>query len=798
MHREFISKFNKPKAVLSVILCVGIFMLFYAFSIADRLYLPLAKDTAPPVPDSVLFTRAPILSPEQALQTFQLEEGFSLELVASEPLIEDPVAMTFDSRGRIWVVEMQSYMLDLDGNGEEKKISRIVILEDEDSDGKMDRSKVFLDSLAMPRAIALTEDGVLYAEPPNLWFVENIEDSPGKKTLIDSTYAVDGNAEHQPNGLMRGMDGWYYNAKSKFRYKRVDGTWIKEETEFRGQWGMSMDNFGRLYYNSNSNQLRGDLVPPNRLGRNPNFDASLGINVQLADDQQVYPIRPTPGINRGYREDMITHDNKLTKFTAACGPVIYRGQRYPQAFFENAFVCEPSGNLIKRNILREEGTTVIAEQAYENREFLASTDERFRPVSLYNGPDGYLYLVDMYRGVIQHKTYLTDYLRDQITSRGLEKPLGMGRIYRIKYEQGWWDKFKEKFTHTEPSLAEASDRELLAYLSHPNGWWRDNAQRLLIERNNTAIVPGLFKIIQKEKPQHYEKIHALWTLEGLGIYTPEVIQWAVQSKDPKVVATALRVAERNRGSDKAGEILNIFAAVAGNADPTVQLQLALSLGEFMEANEDTVMELLRSIADRHGNEPLFREAILSSISGKESQFLKLTGESTHTALTTMLEEVTSHIKLKKQLSNTSLTEADKEQYILGKSLYEQTCAGCHGQDGKGLVPIAPPLAGSDWVLGSEERLVLVALHGLKGPVTVNGKVYQEPEVQGLMPGIADNPEFTDQKLAALLTYIRNTWGNQGNPIAAPTVKEFREGSKGRKEPFTEADFQKDLVFLERD
>src|SRR5690606_28051543 len=146
------------KAVLSVILCVGIFMLFYAFSIADRLYLPLAKDTASPVPDSVLFTSAPILSPEQALQTFQLEEGFSLELVASEPLIEDPVAMTFDSRGRIWVVEMQSYMLDLDGNGEEKKISRIVILEDEDSDGKMDRSKVFLDSLAMPRAIALTED----------------------------------------------------------------------------------------------------------------------------------------------------------------------------------------------------------------------------------------------------------------------------------------------------------------------------------------------------------------------------------------------------------------------------------------------------------------------------------------------------------------------------------------------------------------------------------------------------------------------------------------------------------------
>lgn len=350
------------------------------------------KNALKPVADSILFASAPVLSPEQALHTFQLPEGFKIELVASEPLIQDPIAMTFDEQGRIWVVEMQSYMPDMYGRGEDGKESRIVILADQDGDGLMDSVKVFMDGLGMPRAIALVDGGVVYADPPNLWFVENINDQPGKKVLIDSTYAIEGNVEHQANGLMRGHDNWYYNAKSKVRYKYKNKAWIKEETEFRGQWGIAKDDYGRLFYNTNSNQLRGDLVPPNMLNRNPDFNPSLGINVEFVADQRVYPIRPTPGVNRGYQTEVLDEARRLKAFTAACSPLIYRGNSFPEEFRGNAFVCEPAGNLIKRNVLKEKGLYVEGRQAYKDKEFLASTDERFRPVGLYDAPDGSIYI----------------------------------------------------------------------------------------------------------------------------------------------------------------------------------------------------------------------------------------------------------------------------------------------------------------------------------------------------------------------------------------------------------------------
>src|SRR5690606_21680492 len=295
----------KKKRLITLLILLSIAAVPVLFWIKSQEGKPFYNSDSAYISDSVLFTAAPVLSPEQAIQTIRLPKNFKIEIVATEPMIQDPIAMTFDGRGRIWVVEMQSYMQDLEQNREGEKISRIVILEDKDGDGRMDHSKVFLDSLVMPRAIALVDDGVLYAEPPNLWFVENLDDKPGRKVLVDSAYAVGGNPEHQPNGLIKGIDNWYYNAKSKFRYKYEGGAWIKDETEFRGQWGITIDNYGRLFYNTNSNQLRGDLVPPNTLSRNPDFEQEMGTNIEIASSQKVYPIRPTPGINRGYKEEML-------------------------------------------------------------------------------------------------------------------------------------------------------------------------------------------------------------------------------------------------------------------------------------------------------------------------------------------------------------------------------------------------------------------------------------------------------------------------------------------------------------
>ncbi|MEK6480535.1 c-type cytochrome [Catalinimonas sp. 4WD22] len=782
----------KGRTVLIAIFTILSFsIIFFSFIGSGSISLFHKDSTVKPVPDSVLFTSAPVLSAEEALQTFQIEDGFRIELVASEPLINDPVAMTFDSKGRIWVAEMRGYMPDIEGNGENEPNGRIVILEDIDGDGQMDESKVFLDGLVLPRVIRMVDDGIIYVTPPNLWFVENKNDKPGKKVLIDSVYAVGGNVEHQPNGMLRAMDNWYYNAKSRarYRYDAQDKTWTKQETEFRGQWGITQDNYGRLYYNTNSNQLRGDLVPPNMMNRNPYMNPEFSVNIEIAEDQQVYPIRPNQGINRGYKEEMLDEEGKLAKFTAASGPVIYRGNQFPEEYQGNAFVPEPAGNLVKRNILSEDGPYISAEPAYQGKEFLASTDERFRPVSMYNGPDGNLYMVDMYRGIIQHKTYVTDYLREQILSRGLEKPVGLGRIYRIVYEKSWFEELKDNLGDTDmPNLQEANDEQLVEYLSHPNGWWRDEAQRFLVERNHQEIIPQLKEVLKNGN--HVAQLHAIWTLEGLQQTDPETLKLGIQSEDTKVKAATMRIGEQNADNQFAEETLAMYEALASHDSLQIQLQLALSLGEFMQSDSSRVMSYLKDIALAFGDDHLVQEAVLSSAYGKEKQLQAMIAENNadDDEILNALGGAIANAELSQQMKGKDFSKAEKEQFVLGKSLYEHTCSGCHQENGKGVKPIAPPLDGSEWVTGPKERLILVALHGLQGPVTVMGKVYQEPDVQPIMPGLKANPEFTDEKLAAVLTYVRNAWSNEAEPIQSGQVKEIRESTISRQDPFTEQEF----------
>ena len=198
--------------------------------------------------------------PKISLGSYHLEAGFELSVVASEPFLEAPVTLDFDNEGRIWVAEMRGYMTNIDGDGENLPSGTISIMEDLDGDGVTDHSKIFLDELVLPRALAHVYGGLLYAEPPMLWFVEVNDDKPGKKTLVDSLYADEGNVEHQPNGLMMNIDNWIYNSKSHFRYQRKNGKWLKEPTSYRGQWGISKDNFGRLYYNNNSTLLQEEII----------------------------------------------------------------------------------------------------------------------------------------------------------------------------------------------------------------------------------------------------------------------------------------------------------------------------------------------------------------------------------------------------------------------------------------------------------------------------------------------------------------------------------------------------------
>ena len=337
---------------------------------------------------------APPLSPADALKSFKIAPGFRIQTVAHEPEVQNPIALQFDPDGRIWVLEMRGFMPNPEGLGEDKPVGRVTILEDADGDGVAEKSKVFLDGLVMPRAFLLVRGGLLLAEPPNLWFYPIQNDKPGQRVLVDDDYAKGADArlgkranpEHAANSLTLAIDNWIYSMDHTRRYRYADGQWVKELNPKRSQYGMSQDNYGRLFYNSNSDQARGDLVPSHYVLKVGVNARQPGLGVQLARDQSVWPVRVNPGVNRGYQPDTLRDDFTLARFTAACGTSIYRGDALPSDCVGNAFLCEPSANVVRRNILRELDGMITARNAYDHAEFLASTDELFRPEVLHRIP----------------------------------------------------------------------------------------------------------------------------------------------------------------------------------------------------------------------------------------------------------------------------------------------------------------------------------------------------------------------------------------------------------------------------
>jgi len=821
---------------------------------------------------------APVVPPDKALDTFQIEEGFRLEMVAADPLIQDPVAIAFDGNGRIWVAEMWGYMPTVDGEGEDDANGRITILEDTTGDGKMDEVKVFLDRLVLPRAIALVQGGILYADQSQLYFVENKNDQPGKIEVIDDKWSTSGNVEHKPNGLMHGLDNWIYNAKSNYRYRKVNGEWVKDKTEYRGQWGITQDDYGRLFTNTNSNLISAESIAPGIRDRNPNH--SFKTRTSFGMPAEVWPIRITCGINRGYQEGMLTDQGFLKRVTATCGPVVYRGDAYPEKYQGNLFIPEPSGLLVKRAIITEKEGSFTIKAAYQGREFLASTDERSRIVNAYTAPDGTVYFVDFYRGILQHKAYVTSYLRSQIIGRKLDKHLGLGRIYRAVHQS--------RKPGPQPNMIGKKTADLVAFLSHPNGWWRDNAQRLIVQSGDTSAAKSL-RVINATSDNPYARIHALWTLEGLNILGPDDIEAALTSKHPKVLANAIRASKILTASEHAEKLLTLLEKQIENSSSDVQIQLAATLGQFRKPAQTKAFKLLARIVKNNEKSSLYLDLALSGLAGQEASMLKLSepdsplaplliaaavkskdtdqisevetfvytsGESklvnslassaiesrNPQLITRMLEQASTPKfpgntrdamvkgmligksksknykalamkskpgfltdnnfteKQRKDLGslldfsgkkpvNFIKTKAHKNLYSQGEKIYSTICIACHQINGQGLKMLAPPLVDSEWVTGSEKRLIALVLDGMIGPVTVNGKVYTVPEVAPIMPGLRINPELDDEKIAGILTYVRNTWGNSAPPVSQKAVADFRKNHEARQ-PFTEAELKK--------
>ena len=698
-----------------------------------------------------------------------------MEMVASEPLLTAPVAIDFDTKGRIWVAEMAGFMVNLEGDDEDLPSGSIKILEDLDNDGIMDHAKTFLDSLVMPRALALVYGGLLYAESPNLYFVEIKDDKPVNRVLVDSLYATVGNPEHQPNGLMMNLDNWIYNAKSNFRYQRKDGVWKKEPTTNRGQWGISHDNFGRLYYNNNSTQLLGDHILPNRLVRNKYFIPRKGVDETLTKDNRVYPLHAA-SVNRGYEEGVLNQDSLLVNVTAACGPLVYRGGMFPADYDQNVFVCVPEANLIKRNILSFYGDRVEAKQAWQGKEFLASTDEGFRPVNLSNGPDGNMYVVDMHRGVIQHYAFLSPYLKKISAEKKLDTILDYGRILRVRS--------KDKLAREIPDLETLPAPRLLDFLKDSNGWIRDRAQQYLIHKNDKGVLPGL-KEMALDNKSPFAQLHALYVLKGLNVLSFDFLQQLAISGGPEATAHALVLMEDYASEKNVPKAKDLFAELLNRNEPMLDLYLSTTLGIWAKYDQEVFFSFIYDLSSKYKDNVIVQEAILSGSEGVMSA-LKLKLEEKDNLKNTDLD-VLAAASLERQENNrpnyiysTQIARADSRTN--GAILFRQICASCHSSSGEGIRGLAPPLVGSEYISNHLEQLGLIILHGLKGPLLINGEVYDNNHQ---MPGLKYNKSLSDKDISDIISYVTNAFSVNPKGLKPEKIKELRGVSSKDGMEYTE-------------
>ncbi len=713
-----------------------------------------------------------------SLNGYQIEDGFELEVIAAEPLLEAPVAIDFDSQGRIWVVQMPGYMNDIEGTDEDKPTGSIKILKDQDQDGVADHAQTFLDSLVMPRALAHVYGGLLYAEPPFLYFVDIENDQPKNRIVVDSIYAAVGNPEHQPNGLLLNIDNWIYNAKSNFRYQRKNGKWIKEPTTFRGQWGISQDHFGRLYFNNNSQQLLGDYVLPNRMVRNKHFTPKKSVSQMLTKDQRVYPLQTT-AVNRGYAKGVLNADSMLVNTTAAAGLLVYRGGAFSADYDQNVFVSIPEINSIKRNVLNFNGIKTEAKQAYEGKEFIAALDEGFRPVSLNNGPDGSMYIVDMHRGVIGHHAYLSPYFRQKTLENRLDTVTDYGRILKVNKLGVPVDKV--------PNFDAISAKELVGLLQHKNGWVRNRAQHHLIYKNKTEIIQDV-KALVLSLENEWAPIHGLYVLEGLDALDFEFLTEVATRESSKVQAHALVLLEQFVSKANSTKAAQLFNQLLAKNDPFLDVYLANTIGSWLQFDERLFTSMILELLKRKENNQIHYEALISGLKGSETHMINSLKD-VHTKETKVLNAMLTKTLTNQQTNklNSIYTRAylNEDNRTAGAKMYFQICASCHGKNGSGIEGLAPPLQGSEFVADGE-KLALIILHGLQGAITVKGETYN---LNLAMPGLIRNESISDKDIADVIAYVSNAFSDQPDWFKEERVTELRKLVPKSGAEYTEEELQ---------
>ena len=685
----------------------------------------------------------PPLSPADSVKTIQLPDGYRLELVLGEPDIREPMAMNFDGNGRMYVIEMRTYMQDIDGTDELTPKSRVSRHESSKGDGVFDKHTAFADGLLIPRMVQPLQNEVLIGETNTndiiAWSDKNGDGIAETKRPFYEGGPRGGNMEHQPSGLLWAMDNWLYTTYNAYRLRWTpDGKTLKEPTAPNGgQWGLAQDDWGKPWFSQGGGE-KGVW----------NFQThvaygAINVKEQWADDwMTVWPAIGLADVQGGkgrFRPD----DWTLNHFTATCGHEIYRGDKLPE-LAGNVFVPEPVGRLIRRGIVEvKDGITTLT-NPHGKGEFIRSTDAHFRPVDMKTGPDGCLYIVDAYRGIIQEGNWTRpgSFLRPMIQRYGLDKNIGRGRVWRLVH--------KDHKPGPQPRMLDEKSSELVAHLAHPNGWWRDTAQKLLVVRQDKSVVPALAKMA-RENSNPLARAHAMWTLEGLGALDVALAREKLADSSPRVRENALRATETLvKAGDKT--LAPDLLALAKDADPNVVIQ-AIGTAKAL-------------------NLPDWQKLAADTFASTKSAGVKAIGE--------------QMIKVEKpQLDGFSPAEVARLKK--GEGIYKELCFACHGADGKGTpiagqpagVTLAPSLAGSRTVTGHPDGALMVILHGIAGPL--NGKTY---ESQMMPMGTND-----DAWIAAIASYLRVSFGNRASLITVEDAARVRAAYKDRTQPWTEKELR---------
>jgi len=553
----------------------------------------------------------PALTPEASLKAMKPRPGFQVELMAAEPLVMSPIAFNFGPDGRLWVVEMGDYPLGVDGKG--KPGGRVKILEDTKGTGKYDKATLFLDNLAFPTAVLPWRKGALVVCAPDIFYAEDTGTGKADKKEVLFTGFTRGNPQHLVNSLVYGLDNWIYCANGDsggevtavktgkkvnirgrdFRIKPDTG-----EIELQSgqtQFGRSRDDWGNWFGNNNSQPMYHYVLDEHYLKRNP-FLASPDPRVMVpvvSGNAPVYPVaRILPRFN-----DLQT----AGRFTSACSAIIYRDSVFGPAYAGNMFVSEPVHNLVHREIVTPKGFTFTSRRADDEQEseFLASGDNWFRPTTIQTGPDGALWVADMYRFVIEHPQWIPKDWQAKLDLRAGEDK---GRLYRVFPV--------DAKPRPLPRLDKMTIAELVAALDSPSGWQRDMAQMLLVQKKDYKAVVHLEKLFRDSK-NPLARLHALCTLAGMGELHPEYIAVALRDAHPGVRRHAVRLFEPHLKGGKYSDLRILYLEMDGN--PQVRLQLACTLGEWHDYEQAGILLGCLALGEGDSQDAYFLAAVFSSV-----------------------------------------------------------------------------------------------------------------------------------------------------------------------------------------